>query len=66
MPADFVVQVRFTQFFNEDGVSTAQQVTILFLHFTQNTNAKARSGTGDGTACRTAGPAPDQSYALRL
>ena len=41
--ADFVVQVRFTQFFNEDGVSTAQQVTVLFLHFTQHTNAKAWS-----------------------
>ena len=41
--ADFVVQVRFTQFFNEDGVSAAQQVTVLFLHFTQNTNAKAWS-----------------------
>ena len=43
--ADFVVQIRFTQFFNEDGVSTAQQVTILF-HFSQNTNAKAWSWNG--------------------
>lgn len=37
---DFVVQVRFTQFFNEDGVSTAQQVIVFFFYFIQNTNVK--------------------------
>lgn len=37
---DFVVQVCFMQFFNEDGVSMVQQVIVFFFYFIQNMNVK--------------------------
>ncbi len=44
--ADLVVEVGLAQLFDEDGVSLAQQVAVLFLHFAKHAHAQARTREG--------------------
>ena len=39
--ADFVVPIRAMQLFHKNGISTAQDVAVLFLYFTEHANAEA-------------------------